>query len=76
MNALSFSQVIQTRTAQAAIAAVAAHAAAAVSPKLGFPVEASDIANLIGVILDLAAVYFRAQAPIRDQQNVVTPKPE
>ena len=75
MNTLSLSQVIQTRTAQAAIAAVAAHAAAAISPKLGFPVEASDIANAIGALLDLAAVYFRSQAPIRDQQDVITPKP-
>jgi hypothetical protein len=75
VNTLSLSQVIQTRTAQAAIAAVAAHAAAAISPKLGFPVEASDIANAIGALLDLAAVYFRSQAPIRDQQDVITPKP-
>jgi hypothetical protein len=76
MNPLGIAAVLKTRTAQAAIAAVAAHAAAALSPKLGFPVEASDIANAIGALLDLAAIYFRAQAPVRDQQDVATPKPQ
>mgnify|MGYP006284864051 FL=1 len=76
MNPLGFAAVLKTRTAQAALAAVAMHAAAALSPKLGFSVDAQDIANAIGALLDLAAVYFRAQAPVRDQQNVATPKPK
>lgn len=73
---LTLAQAAKTRTGMSAIAAVAAHVAAAVSPKLGLPVEASDIANGIGALLDFAALYFRSQAPVRDQQNVVTPKPE
>ena len=75
MQPLDLSAVLKTRTAQAAIGAVAAHVAAALAPKLGFPVEAQDIANGIGALLDVAAVYFRAQAPVRDQQSEVIPKP-
>lgn len=76
MQPLNLFAVLKTRTAQAAIGAVAAHVAAALTPKLGLPVEAQDVANLIGALLDVAAVYFRSQAPVRDQQNVVTPKPQ
>lgn len=75
MNPLSISDALKTRTAKAAIGAVAAHTAAALSPKLGFPVESSDVANIIGVLLDLAVIYFRSQAPVRDQQDTITPKP-
>lgn len=74
--ALGLKEVLKTRTAQAALAGVAMHAASIASAKLGFSVDAGDILNGVGALLDMAAVYFRAQAPIRDQQDVVTPKPQ
>ncbi len=73
--ALGLSAVLKTRTAQAALAGVALHVAAAASNRLGFAVDAGDVINGLGALLDLAAVYFRAQAPVRDQQDVDTPKP-
>ena len=74
--ALGLGAVLKTRTAQAALAGVALHAAAAASNRLGFTVDANDLLNGLGALVDLLAVYFRAQAPVRDQQNVVTPKPQ
>ena len=74
--ALTISQVLKTRTAQAALLGAATHISAALAPKLGFPVEVQDVANGLGALIDLIAVtYFRMQAPVRDQQNVVTPRP-
>ena len=74
-TALTFTALLKTRTAQAALAGVALHVAAAASSKLGVSVDAGDVINALGAILDAAAMYFRAQAPVRDAQDVVTPRP-
>ena len=74
-TALTFTALLKTRTAQAALAGVALHVASVASAKLGFSVDSGDILNGLGALLDLAAVYFRAQAPVRDQQDQDIPKP-
>ena len=74
-TALTFTALLKTRTAQAALAGVALHVASAASAKLGFSVDSGDILNGLGALLDVAAVYFRAQAPVRDQQDADIPKP-
>jgi hypothetical protein len=73
--ALTLTALLKTRTAQAALAGVALHVASAASAKLGFSVDAGDVLNGLGAILDLAAMYFRGQAPVRDAQDVVTARP-
>ena len=75
--ALTIKEAIGTRTGKAAIAGAAIHIAAFASKKFGFDVDVADVGHGIAMLLDtIAVIYFRAQAPVRDNQAVATPRPQ